>query len=852
MKKALLSFSRAHFDPTGKEQLFYSASVSVIAKSLYDSLTRAGYEVDYIDANESPQDPGSYDLFVGQPLRWTELAEQCTKAVRVLFMVTTHPQNRNACMQKARKEWGVPRAEELFDTGPSALRAFETTDYIMQIGNEIDVDALLAHGVPRGKIVHIHYGLPLSWAHGAPLAHGALDTYIHTASELGLRKGLPVILKLFSAPPFSTKHLTLMGEIRKNENHAYWQSRMQELDAKNPLVTHVGFMNSSLNKYKEVLADHAWYLFPSVEEGEPGTVLDAMTLGLVPILTRESGIDFALDDDFDASFETSIAKTLSLSQAEWDTLSVKAQRYVTLFHDHAAWENRLTDLFRSLSAREKDLRPSASIVLTVHNKEKYIVRLLETLVANTRSYPHWDLHIVYDGCTDASREVAQQVLKDFPVPVYEHETPDVWEVKANNYGLKRAQGKYCVIMQDDNFIYEAGWLNKMLAWFEEHPRIGIIGGLAGVNFFHLDSDPQGEGVVRSALEVHQRLDPTINKTLQDYVFEADAVMRGPIILRKELLEKHGYFDEIYAPNSNDDMDYCFRMRSLGYGVFCYPIDVINEQLTANKYNDPKKDAFLLELFERNRKIFYTRWKDEIEKHHAFQLKVPKPSYVEIHNPIDRRLRQYAQRHIPQISASGTRQKVRATARALFLHIPIPFVQLLIAILKKIPGRPSAVAEMLYIHRFEAKTIPWRLAQGEMTLRLAYSLTASSVVYALGREDASWAEALHAKYGSRVDTIATSDKSVSDISASMESLLQKRGAEHIDLVSMRLDGMEYDLIPYLITTGLIRKIRNLQIQFDDQVPDARARMLTIRKQLRETHAPTYQYEFVWENWERKED
>ncbi|MFZ2167334.1 MAG: glycosyltransferase [Minisyncoccia bacterium] len=849
-KRALLSFSRAHFDPTGKEQLFYSASVSIIAKSLYDSLIRAGYEVTYIDASETPKDPASYDLFVGQPLQWTEIAEQCTKAVRILFMVTTHPQHRNACMQKARKEWGVPRAEELFDISSPALRAFQIADHIMQIGNEIDVDALLAHGVPREKIIHIHYGLPLSWRGDAPLAHGALDTYIHTASELGLRKGLPVILKLFSAPPFSTKHLTLMGEIRKNENHAYWQSRMEELDANNPLVTHVGFMNSSLDKYKEVLADHAWYLFPSVEEGEPGTVLDAMTLGLVPVLTRESGIDFALDDDFDASFETSIAKTLSLSQAEWETLSVKARRYVTLFHDHELWEARLTELFSALYATQKDLRPTASIILTVHDKEKHIVRLLGTLVSHTSSYPKWDLHIVYDGCTDASREAARETLSKFPVPVYEYETPDVWEVKANNYGLKRAHGKYCIILQDDNFIYEHGWLEKMLSWLEEHPKVGILGGLAGVNFFHLDSDPQGQGANRSIFEVHQRLDPAVDKKLSTYVFEADAVMRGPIILRKELLEKHGYLDEAYAPLYNDDMDYCFRMRSLGYGVFCYPINVVNESLTVAQYGNPEKDTFWRTTSEKNQRLFYARWKDDLEKHHRFQLKVPKPAYQDATAPSREDIVRRIQRSLPTMSISLMRQKMRLSVRAFFVRLPAPLVQVLIKGLRKI-GR-GALADLLYIHRFEPKTIPWRLAQGDTTLRLAYPLTASSLVYALGQEDPSWKEALHARYGVGVDTIATSEKSVSEISASMEALLKKKGTERIDLVCLRLNGTEYDLIPHLITTGLIQKIANLQIRFSDQVPDARARMHSIRKQLRETHAPTYQYEFVWENWERKED
>lgn len=836
MKKALLSFNRTFFDPTSEKQRFYAASASIIGKSLYDSLQRAGYEVEYIDATESPKDPGSYDIFIGTSQRWTEIAESCDGAKKVLFMPTSHPSNRNEVMRRACKQWYVPHDEELLDERSSDLRVLELADYIIQIGNEVNVDALLKNGVPREKIIQIHYGLPSSWATDVPRAHGTLDTYIETASEHGLRKGLPELVKAFGAPPFNDKHLTLVGEIRKNENHAYWLSQIANLKRHNSHIAQIGFIDATSKKYTDILANNAWYLFPSIEEGEPGTVLEAMTLGLVPILTRASGVDFALDDDFNASFQESLAKTLDISTDGWQTLSTKAQRYVEMFHDHTLWEKRLTELFRMLHAGERDLSPTASIILTVHDKEKHIVRLLETLLAQTRSYPKWDLHIVYDGCSDASREVAQHVLKDFPVPVYEYETPDVWEIKANNYGLKRAQGKYCIILQDDNFVYEPAWLEKMLSWLEEHPKVGILGGLAGVNFFHLDSDPQGEGVNRSLFELHQRLDPVVNKKLNEYVYEADAVMRGPIILRKELLEKHGYFDEAYAPLYNDDMDYCFRMRSLGYGVFCYPINAVNESLTVAQYKDPEKDIFWRTTAEKNQKLFYERWKDDIEKHHPYHLKVPKPTYAQTPSQTRRESMTRIMRHVRHMATFDIRGKVRIIARSIFLNIPVPVVRGIISVLRKLGARPRSLADKLYIHRFEAKTIPWRLARGDTTLRLDYPLDASSVVYNIGKQDTLWAEAVHARYGCHV--------------RSAETFAPTDHAEHIDLMSLNMRGKEYVLLEQLIKSSFIKNIKNIQVKFDDAVPQAREQMRTIRRKLRETHMPTYQYEFVWENWERK--
>ncbi|HVU80083.1 MAG TPA: glycosyltransferase [Candidatus Paceibacterota bacterium] len=841
MKKALLSYSRAHFDPLAGEQKFHSASI--IAKSLYDTLKRTGYEVDYIDASESPA--GSrYDLFVGIPLRWVEIAAQCDGAIKVLFMPTGHPLYRNERMRAARKIWNAPYEEELLDAGPAALQAFTLADYILQIGNEMSVIALIERGVPRKKILLIHYGLPASWSASAPSASGPLDRYIHVAAGLGLRKGLPAVLQAFSVPPFNAKALTLVGEIKKEANHAYWQARLDELVRKNPRVTRTGFIDSSSQKYKEALAQNAWYLFPSIEDVEPGTLQEAMTIGLVPLLaSRESGVDFVLDDDFSATFEQSLTKTLTVSKESWKTLSEKAKHYISLFHDHSLWEERLVEVFSKIAAGERDLHPSASIILTVHDKEKHIVRLLQTLLINTRSYPRWDLHIVYDGCNDASRQVAQETLKNFPVSVYEYETPDVWEVKANNYGLKQAQGKYCIILQDDNFIYEEAWLEKMLSWLEEHPKVGILGGLAGVNFFHLDSDPQGPGVNRSAFELHQRLDPAIQTELQDYVFEADAVMRGPIILRKALLEKHGYFDEAYAPLYNDDMDYCFRMRSLGYGVFCYPINVVNESLTVAQYKNPAKDKFWKDTAEKNQKLFYGRWSADIEKYHATCLKVPRPAFTASFGALQK-AKPVA--HLPHFTLYDVRIRSRATARALFLRLPAPLVRVAIRGFQHVGAR--SVAEKLRIHYFEGKTIPWRLANGDATLRVDYPLGSSSVVYSIGKKNAEWAAAMQDKYRCKVQTLS-SWPGAAELAADLEAQLRAREAP-IDLMSLNMDGGEYELMAHLLETGMVNRIKNIQVSFDERVPDALGRMRAIRKRLRETHAPTYQYDFVWENWEAK--
>lgn len=83
-----------------------------------------------------------------------------------------------------------------------------------------------------------------------------------------------------------------------------------------------------------------------------------------------------------------------------------------------------------------------------------------------------------------------------------------------------------------------------------------------------------------------------------------------------------------------------------------------------------------------------------------------------------------------------------------------------------------------------------------------------------------------------------------------SFLKENNIKKIDLIKINIEGGEYDLLDHLIESGTITMINNLQIQFHNFFPEAEQRMRAIQANLGRTHRITWQYEFVWENWERK--
>ena len=89
-------------------------------------------------------------------------------------------------------------------------------------------------------------------------------------------------------------------------------------------------------------------------------------------------------------------------------------------------------------------------------------------------------------------------------------------------------------------------------------------------------------------------------------------------------------------------------------------------------------------------------------------------------------------------------------------------------------------------------------------------------------------------------------------AGIQSFLAAQAIDNIDLMKINIEGGEYDLLDHLTATGDIGKVRRLQVQFHDFVPDAIPRRARIVNELARTHRQVWCYYFVWEEWERIEE
>jgi hypothetical protein len=71
------------------------------------------------------------------------------------------------------------------------------------------------------------------------------------------------------------------------------------------------------------------------------------------------------------------------------------------------------------------------------------------------------------------------------------------------------------------------------------------------------------------------------------------------------------------------------------------------------------------------------------------------------------------------------------------------------------------------------------------------------------------------------------------------------------MKINIEGGEYELLDRMLETGLVERVTAFQIQFHYFVEDAETRMASAQQRLSRTHSPTWQYRFIWENWEKKQ-
>ena len=245
------------------------------------------YEVDVIDHDDLrflPQK--NYAYFVGTHANFDHIApilnSDCTK---IFHGATCHWRFLNdaerARLDAIEDKRGV-RLEPVRALGPN--HAIELCDVAIMLGS----DATLQTYPQVNK--HIER-IPLSTTHTYPSPEGkdfekVNKNFIWFGGAGLAHKGVDLVLEAFASMPEYT--LTLVGKISADDPFVrVYKREMYEI----PNIKTIGWLDPGSAQFKDICDNSLGIVYPSCSEGCAGSVVLSMHAGLVPIVSKESGVE---------------------------------------------------------------------------------------------------------------------------------------------------------------------------------------------------------------------------------------------------------------------------------------------------------------------------------------------------------------------------------------------------------------------------------------------------------------------------------------------------------------------------------------------------------------------------------
>jgi GT2 family glycosyltransferase len=168
-----------------------------------------------------------------------------------------------------------------------------------------------------------------------------------------------------------------------------------------------------------------------------------------------------------------------------------------------------------------------TIVIPAYKPASLLKKCVDSIIANT------DLNKteVLVVCNGSDKESAQYLLSNPYIRFAWYAEPLGFTIAAN-IGLKMVRTPYVVLLNTDvevlPFAPRDSWIDRLIQPFKDNPKIAVTG----------------------PADMYAR-----NRLYLPFFC---------VGLRKDLLEKFNYLDEIFSPGYGEDVDFCFKVVDAGY------------------------------------------------------------------------------------------------------------------------------------------------------------------------------------------------------------------------------------------------------------------------------------------------
>jgi glycosyltransferase involved in cell wall biosynthesis len=241
--------------------------------------------------------------------------------------------------------------------------------------------------------------------------------------------------------------------------------------------------------------------------------------------------------------------------------------------------------------------PRVSVILPTYNRDRILPRTIKSVLRQTM--PDFELIIIDDASTDDTEEVVRSF--EDPRIIYIKRVFNHLKIyrqsgfidNPRNDGLKHARGLYIAYIDSDD-LYRGLFLEKMCAFLDEHPGVGMAYADA---FWHRNLDG-----------IKEEANCNMSVDFGPKVMRIRNIIRTQTVMhRREVVEKVGFFAPIgvKCPHpgisyvGNEDWDYWLRI-SEKFVVKHYPEVLVHKiNKTSRHYDDHHYDPEFAPAVEKN-------------------------------------------------------------------------------------------------------------------------------------------------------------------------------------------------------------------------------------------------------------
>jgi len=229
----------------------------------------------------------------------------------------------------------------------------------------------------------------------------------------------------------------------------------------------------------------------------------------------------------------------------------------------------------------KKFKMDLSIIIVSFNTKMLLVSCVNSIQKYTRNI-NYEIIVVDNDSKDDSAKSA----KKLGTIVLEN-SENTGFGRANNQGAKIAKGKFVLFLNSDTEIHDNA-LGEITKWMESHSRVGVVtSGLKNkdgsiqatggyfptlprvFSWMTIQDIPFVDNVVKPFHPFHSKSLFSKGSSFYEDKKELDWVTGAFLLTRREILEKVGGWDEKFFMYV-EEVDLCFRIKSMGYQVWYLP------------------------------------------------------------------------------------------------------------------------------------------------------------------------------------------------------------------------------------------------------------------------------------------